>query len=120
MGLHQPTTRMRRTFASLGLLLAVAALGLTGCTTDCIYEITEDDDGNEFCGRFCPLEDDNGNIRTDSSGDVIYGDPEEVHMVNCRYSSGTAATTATPTATATATPTPTPSATPTPTSIFDF
>lgn len=93
------------------IIIAAAALALLGifaaCSTDCVYDFYTNDAGEEACGRYCPLEDSEGNTTTDRSGDIVYDDPEEVNRVNCVYAATGAVATATPTATATATPTPT-------------
>ena len=93
-------------------LLPAVALLLVGifasCSSDCVYDFYTNDAGDEACGRFCPLEDTDGNTVTDRSGEIVYDDPQEVARVNCVYAANGAVATATPTPTATATPTETP------------
>lgn len=78
-----------------------------GCSTDCIYDFFEDKNGDEQCGRFCPLKDEEGNDVLDSKGEIKYDTPEAVARVNCELPGTTRTTTTatvTPTATATVSP----------------
>ena len=80
--------------APTALLGAVFFAGLFfgGCTSDCIYKTYTTNAGDELCGRFCPLEDDEGNPVVDDNGDVVYDKPEAVATVNCTLPTSTSTT----------------------------
>lgn len=63
------------------LLLVICFL--SGCTSDCIYKLYETSEGDELCGRFCPLEDEEGNTVLNDSEEVVYDKPETVDKFNC-------------------------------------
>jgi len=61
---------------------------LSGCTSDCIYKLYNTSEGDQLCGRFCPLEDEEGNTVLNDSGEVVYDKPETVDKVNCIVPTG--------------------------------
>jgi hypothetical protein len=63
--------------------VALVCAALAACSSDCIYKLYTTSAGDQLCGRFCPLEDDEGNDVVDSNGDVVYDKPESVNKVNC-------------------------------------
>lgn len=94
--------RLTKSLAALALTALLLAF-VSGCASDCEYRFFTDNDGDEVCGRFCPIDDAEGHTARDSSGEPILGDPEEVARVNCELPGITRST---PTPTSTATPTP--------------
>ncbi|MBP9838878.1 MAG: hypothetical protein KBC84_09205 [Proteobacteria bacterium] len=56
---------------------------LTACESDCIFKHYDTIAGDTFCGRFCPLEDEEGNAVLDVDGNVIYDKPRKVEEANC-------------------------------------
>ena len=77
------------------LCTILAAFTLLACSSDCIYKLYTNNSGDELCGRFCPLEDEEGNDVLDDNEEVVYDKPETVNRVNCVLPATTSTTTGT-------------------------
>lgn len=67
----------------LFVLLIIA--GFSACSDDCIYKLYDNNSVGELCGRFCPKEDESGNVQTDSDGQVVFDDVPQANVdrYNC-------------------------------------
>jgi len=74
------------------LCTIIASFTLLACSSDCIYKKYTTKAGDELCGRFCPLEDEDGNDVLDDDGEVVYDKPETVNNVNCTLPTTTTTT----------------------------
>ena len=77
--------------------LVLISLSVAGCESDCIYKLYENRDGDELCGRYCPIDDAEGNAVVDADNEPVYKLEDTVHRVNCVPPSGSSTTSTTTT-----------------------